>query len=200
MGILRGFCTHVWKAALGNNCCVQHAISGNLPSSAVMFLNLPWFSDSKLPFPSLLGLVHGVLFPFLLSICSMTLDKAVQCLSVVSSFTQRPSRPVWDCFAWKKRILHFNCKHVGFGWRWSFNLQLYNRRRFCCRGRAMYFWWDCGRLSGPSTCLDPVIRWPWDFASGNKSSALFLVRLSHALVSFPLCRLKQIFLRLEEEW
>lgn len=26
---------------------------------------------------------------------------------------------------------HFNCKHVGFGSRWSFNLQLYNRRRFC---------------------------------------------------------------------
>lgn len=134
MGILRGFCTHVWKAALGDNCCMQHAISGNLPSSAVMFLDLPWFSDSKLPLPSLFRLVHGVLFPFLLSVYSMTLDKAVQCLSVVSSFTQHPSRPVWECFEWKKRTLHFNRKHVGFRWRWSFNLQLYNIRRFCCQG------------------------------------------------------------------
>lgn len=133
MRILRGFCTHIWKAALSNNCCMQHAISGNLPSSAVLFLDLPWFSDSKLPFPSLFGLVHGVLFPFLLSVYSMTLDKAVQCLSAVSSFTQCPSRPVWECFEWKKRALHFNCKHVSFGWRWSFNLQLYKRRRFCCQ-------------------------------------------------------------------
>lgn len=98
VGILRGFCTHACKAALGSNCCMQHAISGNLPSSAVMFFDLPWFSDSKLPFPALFRLVHSVFFPFLLSVYSLTLGKAVQCLSVVPSFTQRPSRPVWDCF------------------------------------------------------------------------------------------------------
>lgn len=103
MGILRGFCTHACKAALGNNCCMQHAISGNLPSSAVMFFDLPWFSDSKLPFPSLFRLVHSVFFPFLLSVYSVTLGKTVPCLSVVPSFTQRPSRPVWDCFEWKKK-------------------------------------------------------------------------------------------------
>lgn len=43
MGILRGFCTHVWKAALGNNCCMQHAISGTFPpqqSCSSIFLDL----------------------------------------------------------------------------------------------------------------------------------------------------------------
>lgn len=184
MGILRGFWTHVWKAALGNNCCMQHAISGNLPSSAVMFLNLPWFSDSKLPFLSLFGLVHSVLFPFLLSVYSMTLGKAVRCLSVVSSFTQCPSHPVWDCFKWKKRMLHFNCKHVGFGsdnerWFW---IKMVFQSAVVLQKKVL--------LSGPAPCSDLVIGWPWDFTSGNKCSALFLVWLFRALVSFTLCRLK----------
>lgn len=75
---------------------------------------------------------YSVLFPFLLSVYSMTLGKAVQRLSLVPSFTQCPS--ACDCFEWKKRMLHFSCKHVGFGSRCSFNLQLYNRRRFCSQG------------------------------------------------------------------
>lgn len=169
---------------------MQHAISGTLPSSAVMFLDLPWFSDSKLPFPSLFGLVQCFIS---ISVFSLFYDIGPSC-SVSVCCSLFPSTSIMTCLGlfWMEKKNILACIHVGCGARWPFNVQLYNRRRFSCQGITEWcaFLRDCGRSSGPAPCLDLVIGWPWGFASANKCSALFLVGLFHALVSFTLCRLK----------